>query len=81
VTADSAREEFVVISALAPRAEIEAELAGWQRARPAEERAVGAVARIEALQVQGARLQRILQVLQQDPAHVRVWQYSFAHHG
>jgi hypothetical protein len=81
VTADSAREEFVVISALAPRAEIEAELAGWKRARPAEERAVGAVARIEAPQVQGARLQRILQVLQQDAAHVRVWQYSFAHHG
>ena len=81
VTADSAREDFVVISALAPRAEIEAEIAGWKRARPADERAVGAVARISAPQVQGAHLQRILQQLQHDSAHVRVWQYSFTHRG
>ena len=81
VTADSAREDFVVISALAPRAEIEAELAGWKRARAAEERAVGAVARAAAPQVQGAHLQHILQGLQQDAAHVRVWQYSFTHRG
>jgi hypothetical protein len=81
VTADSAREDFVVVSALAPRAEIEAELAGWKRARATEERAVGAVARTPAPQVQGARLQHILQGLQQDAAHVRVWQYSFTHRG
>lgn len=81
VTADSAREDFVVISALAPQAEIEAELAGWKRARGADERAVGAVTRAGAPQVQGEHLRRILRELRQDNAHVRVWQYSFRHHG
>jgi hypothetical protein len=80
VTADSAREEFVVIASLTPRPELERDLSAWQRAQVADDaRAVGAVVNAPALQVRGEHLRQILAVLARDAEHVRVWQYSFAH--
>lgn len=81
VTADSAREEFVVVAALQPLPELEQAIFGWQRAHiPADTtRAVGAIVDAPAAVIQGVHLRRILAVLGHDPAHVRVWQYRFAH--
>ncbi len=80
VTADSAREEFLVISSLTPLADLERELASWNHARSANAtRAVGAVVDAPAPELRGEHLRRILAGLAQDPAHVRVWQFSFPH--
>ncbi|GAA0723238.1 serine/threonine-protein kinase [Dokdonella soli] len=81
VTADSAREEFVVVAALQPLPEMDAELAGWQHAvaANADTRAVGAIVSAPDPLLRGEHLRRILAGLARDPAHVRVWQYSFAH--
>ena len=78
VTADSAREEFVVISSLAPLPALDGELAAWQRAHAADAtRAVGAIVNAPAVQVRGEHLRRVLSVLDAD--HVRVWKYTFVH--
>jgi hypothetical protein len=81
VTADSAREEFVVVAATAAQPELDRELAGWQRARvaAAETRAVGAVVDVPAPMLRGDHLRHILATMDRDPGHVRVWQYAFAH--
>ena len=81
VTADSVREEFVVVTALAPLPELDRALADWQHAHvaDAETRAVGAIVNTPAVTIQGEHLRHILSALDHDPAHVRVWQYSFAH--
>lgn len=79
VTADSAREEFVVVAALSPVPELEREIAGWSRAGGENQRAVGGLVDATAPQVQGAHLRRILDRLARDSAGVRVWQYRFAH--
>jgi serine/threonine protein kinase len=81
VTADSAREEFIVIAALTPVPELEHEIAGWNHARAGDQRAVGRVVRAPAPQVQGGHLRRILAGLEHGPADVRVWQFRFAHQG
>ncbi|MGE5168475.1 MAG: protein kinase domain-containing protein [Deltaproteobacteria bacterium] len=80
VTADSAHEEFLVISSLRPLADLDRELASWNHARSANAtRAVGAVVDAPAPELRGEHLRRILAGLAQDPAHVRVWQFSFPH--
>jgi len=80
VTAESAYEEFVVIESVAPLTEVERDLDGWKRARPAgDERTVGATVRAPALQLRGDHLRHILSQLTRDTAQVRVAQYRFAH--
>jgi hypothetical protein len=80
VTADSAREEFVVIDSLTPLAELDRQLSAWKHARAADNtRAVGALVDAPGPQVQGEHLQRILAALAGDREHVRVWQYTFVH--
>lgn len=81
VTADSAREEFVVVDALQPLPELERALADWQRARVAgdDTRAVGAIVNAPPPVVQGEHLRKILAAIGSDPSRVRVWQYTFAH--
>jgi hypothetical protein len=81
VTADSTREEFVVVAALQPLAAMDAELAGWRHAvdTNADTRTVGAIVSMPAPLMRGEHLRHILAELARDPAHVRVWQYSFAH--
>ena len=81
VTADSSREEFVVVTALQPLPELDRALADWQRAHvPGDDtRAVGAIVDAPLATIQGEHLRRILATLGHDPAHVRVWQYRFAH--
>jgi len=77
VTADSAREEFVVISSLTA---LDPELAAWKHLQAADDtRAVGAIVNMPAPQIQGEHLRRILATLSRDREHVRVWQYTFAH--
>lgn len=81
VTADSNREEFVVVTALQPLPELDRALAGWRQAHFASDdtRAVGAIVNAPPVAIQGEHLRRILATLGRDPAHVRVWQYRFAH--
>lgn len=80
VTADSAREEFLVISSLVPLANLDQELADWNHVRRADAtRAVGGVVDAPAPELGGERLRRILAGLAHDLTHVRVWQFSFAH--
>jgi serine/threonine protein kinase len=82
VTADSAREEFVVVAALQALPQLDTALAAWQRAHVAaadDSRAVGAIVDAPAVVIQGEHLRRILATLGHDPAHLRVWQYRFAH--
>jgi len=80
VTADSSREEFVVVAALQALPQLDAALADWRRAHVAaadDSRAVGAIVDAPAVVIQGEHLRRILATLGHDPAHVRVWQYHF----
>jgi serine/threonine protein kinase len=80
VTAESTREEFVVISSLTPLTVLDDELSNWSHAHVTDDtRAVGGIVDTPAVQVQGERLRRILVGLDQDREHVRVWQYTFAH--
>jgi serine/threonine protein kinase len=80
VTADSAREEFVVVAALHPLPELDGELANWRRASSTDTtRAVGAVVDAPGPLLRGEHLRAILAHLKNDPAHIHVWQYSFAH--
>jgi eukaryotic-like serine/threonine-protein kinase len=81
VTADSAREEFVVIQSLQPLPDLDGQLAGWQQTVAADSatRAVGAIVNAPVPLLRGEHLQGILAKLRRDPAHVRVWQYAFAH--
>jgi hypothetical protein len=80
VTADSSREEFIVVASTSPQPELDRELAEWQRAHAADTdtRAVGSVVNVAAPVLRGEHLRRILAVLGQDE-HVHVWQYAFAH--
>jgi len=77
VTADSAAEEFVVIAALRPLAQLDSALADWRRA--ARTRAVGALADIPPAQLRGEQLRQVVALLEHDPQHVRIWQYRFPH--
>jgi hypothetical protein len=81
VTADSAREEFVVVTSLQPLPELDRALGDWQRAHMAtdDSRAVGAIVDAPLAAIQGEHLRKILTSLERDPSHVRVWQYRFAH--
>ena len=81
VTADSAREEFVVVAATEPQTELDRELAAWQRASAADTdtRAVGSIVDTPAPMLRGEHLRHILAGLGHDNDHVRVWQYTFAH--
>ena len=80
VTADSAREEFVVVASLQPLPELDSELANWRHAHAeSDTRAVGAIVSMPAPVLQGEHLRRILTGFGHDPEHVHVWQYSFAH--
>jgi hypothetical protein len=82
VTADSSREEFVVVAALQALPQLDAALADWRRAHVAaadDSRAVGAIVDAPRAIIQGEHLRQILVLLAHDPAHVRVWQYHFAH--
>ncbi|MGA9333023.1 MAG: serine/threonine-protein kinase [Rudaea sp.] len=82
VTADSAREEFLVVASLAPLPDLEGELNSWRHAATADTaptRGVGAIVDVSAPLLRGAHLHALLDRLRQDPAHVRVWQYSFTH--
>ena len=81
VTADSVREEFVIVTTLQPLPELDRALADWHRAHvaDADTRAVGAIVNAPLAAIQGEHLRRILATLSRDPAQVRVWQYSFAH--
>jgi serine/threonine protein kinase len=81
VTADSAREEFVVIQSLQPLPELDRQLAGWQQPVAADSgtRAVGAIVHAPVPLVRGEHLQSILAKFSRDPEHIRVWQYAFAH--
>lgn len=81
VTADSSREEFVVVAALQPLPQLDRALADWQHAHVAADdtRAVGAIVNAPQAVLQGEHLREILALLGHDPAHVRVWQYRFAH--
>lgn len=81
VTADSTREEFVVVAATAPQPQLDDELADWERVRRAgdDTRGVGAVVNVPAPVLQGEHMRRILAALSRDSKHARVWQYSFVH--
>lgn len=81
VTADSTREEFVVLAATMPQPQLDSELADWQRVHRAraDTRGVGSIVDVPAPVLHGEHLRRILAALDRDRAHVRVWQFSFAH--
>lgn len=80
VTADSSREEFLIVAALAPQPELERELANWNHAQAANAtRSVGAVVDAPAPLVSGEHLRRMLAAVDRDPGHVRMWQFSFSH--
>ncbi len=81
VTADSPREEFVVIAATEPQTNLESVLSTWKRAESgdADVRAVGSVVDVPLPVLHGEHLREILAAIRLDPEHVRVWQYAFAH--
>ncbi|MEO8802039.1 MAG: serine/threonine-protein kinase [Rudaea sp.] len=82
VTADSAREEFLVVASLAPLPDLEGELSRWRQALsadPAVTRGVGAIVNVSPPLLHSARLRALVDTLARDPAHVRLWQFSFAH--
>jgi serine/threonine protein kinase len=81
ITADSAREEFVVIQSLQPLPDLDRQLAGWQQPVAADSgtRAVGAVVQAPAPLLRGEHLLGILAKLGRDPEHIHVMQYAFAH--
>ena len=83
VTADSVREEFLVIAATEPQTDLESDLAGWKRAasNDADVRAVGSVVDVPPPVLQGKHLQKLLAAIRRDPEHVRSWRYTFAHGG
>lgn len=82
VTADSEREEFLVIASLAPLADLENELHRWRHATPAEAaptRSVGAIANVPAPLLEGAHLRRLLGQLPSNRNSVRTWHFIFQH--
>jgi len=81
VTADSAREEFVIVAALQSLPELDRALADWQRVHRADTdtRAVGAIVDAPAVLIQGEHLRKILAAIGRDSSRVHVYQYSFAH--
>lgn len=79
VNAASTREEFVVVVALAPQAELESDLAAWTHAHEDDSRAVNAVVKAPPPQVRGEQLRHVLARVGRDIDRVRVWQFSFAH--
>jgi len=79
VNAASTREEFVVVVALAPQAELESDLAAWTHAHEDDSRAVNAVVKAPPPQVRGEQLRHVLARVGRDTDRVRVWQFSFAH--
>lgn len=82
VTADSAREEFLVVASLAPLSDLEDELHDWRHAatgKPDPTRGVATIVNVSAPLLRGAHLRTLLDKFGRDPAHVRVWQFSFAH--
>ncbi|HET8941910.1 MAG TPA: protein kinase [Rudaea sp.] len=84
VTADSAREEFLVVAALAPVSDLQGELRQWHHATATATatdptRGVGAIVNVSAPVLHGTHLHALLAKLSHDPAHVRIWQFSFAH--
>lgn len=84
VTADSSREEFLVIASLAPQPELENLLAGWRHVLAApngDKRSVGMVVDAPVAILHGEHLKRLLALLHHDTQHVRVWQFRFQHAG
>lgn len=79
VSGASAREEFVVVAALAAQPDLEGEIATWARAHADDTRAVGTLVNVPAPRIEGEHLRRVLAALEHNPGQVRVWQYSFAH--
>lgn len=81
VTADSAREEFVIVTALQSLPELDRVLVDWQRAHRADTdtRSVGAVVEAPAMLIQGDHLRKILAAIDPDSSRVHVYQYRFAH--
>ncbi len=80
VTADSAREEFVVIAALTPPAELDAQLAAWTPAQDSDDtRSVGAVVNAPAPELRGEHLRQVLAKLPHDAQRIRVWHFLFPH--
>jgi hypothetical protein len=84
ITGDSAREEFLVVSALEPVREIDALLANWNRvANGAPDRAtrsVGAVIEESGTPVlQGTHLNDVLGQLDKSGSGIRTWRFRFEH--
>jgi eukaryotic-like serine/threonine-protein kinase len=79
VDGKSAREEFVVIAALAPVAALENDIAGWQRSSADRAtRSAGSLVGGDGVVLQGAHLREVLAGLPQSDA-VRTWRYAFPH--
>jgi len=74
---DSAREEFVVIASLQPRADIEQSIADWRKLAAAT-RSVGALSADAPAEIRGAHLKALLATLN-DSSSLHVWKYEFPH--
>lgn len=76
----SAREEFVVVVALAPVTALEDDISDWRRAAPdrATRSVGGLVNEGGGAMLQGAQLRKVLDDLPRDTAAVRIWRFAFA---
>ena len=85
VTDDSAREEFLVVAALAPIASLETSIADWRRSAQAAHdqettRSLGTVVSGgDAPVLRGVHLRTVLTRLPRDRESVRTWRFAFTH--